>query len=132
MPHQVLTERQHEVLALMLQLKKHRQIAAELGIATRTVLKHMIDIWDRLCEPRNREYALHLLRALCEARSDTLGQVIAFSRLRIGQRFRYQGQLFERVDRARDQAGAYNAVTIPGGHRNLFRSYILMEVVSHE
>jgi len=45
----------------MLQRHNHRQIARALGLATHTVQHHMIDIWDRLCEPRNNWYALRIL-----------------------------------------------------------------------
>jgi len=61
----VLTQRQQEVLALMLERKTHREIAQALDLTTHTIQNHMVDIWDRLCEPRNRDYALRLLRRLC-------------------------------------------------------------------
>lgn len=131
MPHQVLTKRQHQVLALMLELKTHYQIATEMGVATLTIRNHIIQIWDRLCQPRNREYALSLLHSLYEGHIPGVAHVVAFGRLQIGQQFQYQGQLYEKVDRVRDRLGTYNAATL-AGKRLLFPHHILVEVVTDE
>lgn len=131
MPHQVFTDRQQEVLALMLRGMNHCQIATELGRATLTIQRHIVDIWDRLCEPRNEEFSLALLHNLCEGRFGGMEQVVAFCRLRIRQRFQHQGQLYEKVDRVRDRLGTYNAATI-AGKRTLFLPHTLVEVIPDE
>jgi DNA-binding NarL/FixJ family response regulator len=57
------------VLALMLKRKNHVQIARTLGLTTHTIQNHIVEIWDRLCEPRNTWYALDLLHTLYEEHS---------------------------------------------------------------
>ena len=130
-PSRSLTKRQHEVLALMLQGLNHRQIATEMGVATLTIWKHIVDIWDRLIEPCNREYANLLLAAVCERPDNSREGPIMFMHLRIGQRFRDQGQHYQRVDRARDGAGAYNAINA-AGKRFLFLEHTIVEAIANE
>ena len=126
----IFTDRQYEVLALVLQGHNHRQIATMLGLAELTIRTHMVDIWDQLCDPRNKSYSLGLLNSLQTGHSN-IGGIMAFRRVKIGQRFEYQGQLYEKVDRARDQQGAYNAVALDG-QRSLFFGHIQIEVNTHE
>ena len=121
----VLTDRQYEVLALMLEGNNHRQIATHLGLATLTVQTHITTIWDSLCDPHNRSFARRLINSLQEGHS--IAGVIAFASLRIGQQFQYQGQLYQRVDRVRDRNGPYNAVAVDG-RRALFFKHIPVEV----
>lgn len=113
----------------MLQRRNHRQIAQALDLTTHTVQNHMVQIWDRLCEPRNTWYALYILSTLYEEHGAEVGRCIPFSHLDVGQRFQYQGQPFNKIDRSKDRAGAYNAVSATGD-RGLFHSRILVEVVN--
>ena len=59
----ILTERQQQVWALLLERRTHREIARELGMATQTVRKHIVSIWDRICVNR---YGEELLQTLSE------------------------------------------------------------------
>jgi len=130
-PPAVLTEHQYEVLALMLEGNNHHQIAAKLGLTTLAIQIQITDICDRLCDPRNRSYALRLLNALSEGCGDAIGGVMAFKRVKIEQPFQYQGQLYEKADRVRDQQGAYNAVALDG-RRELFLDHTVVEAISDE
>lgn len=53
-------------------------------------------------------------------------------RIGIGQRFRWRGETWERVDRCRDRHGAYNAVLAGTDRRELFHPYRLFEIVDDE
>jgi DNA-binding NarL/FixJ family response regulator len=54
-----LTEREHEILALMRRGRKNREIASELAIAESTVHKHVQNIFEKL-HARNRTEAIYL------------------------------------------------------------------------
>ena len=112
----------------MLQGHNHRQIAQAIGLTTHTIQYHMVEIWDRLCEQRNQWYARSVLSALCDL-YNMPGQSVPFRKLKIGQRFQYQGQLHEKVNRARDKCGPYNAISL-AGDRKLFEHRIIVEVVT--
>jgi DNA-binding CsgD family transcriptional regulator len=63
--------REHEVIALLLQGKSDRQIAAELKISTRTVEFHLTDIYQKL-GVASRAEAIGLLRMIdLETKSET-------------------------------------------------------------
>jgi hypothetical protein len=123
----VLTERQHEVLAGMLQGLTHRQIARELKLSTLAVQKYMVTIWDRLCMQENRQYALALLNAFRNRHGPQAGEMVEFRDLAVGQPFRHGSVTFQRIERSRDSLGPFNALS--GTDRALFYEKMLVEVV---
>ncbi len=44
-----------------------------------------------------------------------VGEQAEFSRVRVRQFFRWNGDLCQRIDRSRDKLGPYNAVSLDGG-----------------
>lgn len=65
-----LTKRQREVLACMMDGLTHRQIAKRLDMSTLSTQGHIVQIWNRLCMPQNRAYALQILMDLLKRLAD--------------------------------------------------------------
>lgn len=60
----IFTPKQRRVWGLMLERRRHDQMAVELNISRQRVKKHIINIWDKFCQ--NPEVAPELLQQLLE------------------------------------------------------------------
>ena len=103
-----LTDRQREVLAVVIELTDTRQAAETMGVAYVTLRNHIEEIKKRL----NLE-----------------DHFIEFGGVAIGDPFVYQRMRYTRVDYAMDRFGGYNAQNSKG-ERRLFFHHTIVERIS--
>lgn len=105
-----LSARQKEILALAIELCDRRQLAVALDMGYVTLDGHLNTIGHRLGLPSHR---------------------VKFCHVPLGEKFIYQGTTYQRVDRATDRFGGYNAQD-GDGHRVLVLYHTIVERVDDE
>lgn len=59
--------------------------------------------------------AFEILDFAIQGRKPQVGEQAEFRRVRVRQRFRWNGYTCQRIDRSRDRLGPYDAVSLDGG-----------------
>jgi len=105
-----LTDRQREILAIVIQLTDTRRVAETLGIAYGTLRKQLEDIKQRL---------------------DLEDRFVPFSTLAIDDPFTHSGMRYKKIPHAQDRYGGYNAVN-GASKRHLFQRADIVERIGRK
>lgn len=100
-----ITDRQREILAVVIATADYRRVAETLGIAYVTVKRHLEDIKSELALPAN---------------------CVEFGSLSTRASFSYQGVAYTKMPHATDNYGGYNAED-KDGKRKLFLHHVMVE-----